>query len=389
MRFVLQLSLPVLLVAFLLFYPDEMVIRHAPASFDELATKLFPALASFLDKDENSGWATRPKIQELRGIRIDRLRKSLNDTRMPDAAIDAMLISDDDASTMKTELEASGAPKELLTMWDRYVGAVNHIMKIYGKGEKPRYPDIDTISYKPTSAFWIRFIDQTRGTQLSGDSGTDVPPWDAIYIAARLLNANNREDALRYPDLWTKDNAPAVALARSINWDDLPYAAILIPGEGPERVGVQLSPLAVLKMEMAIKPYLEGKAPFLIVSGGTVHPAHTEFNEAFEMKSWLIEQHGIASDRIIVEPYARHTTTNFRNSGRVLDILGVPKKKHVLVVTDGHQLEFIESDRFRRNEKKELTHKVGKIGPRRGNYAIEFLPSPLCGIVDPMDPMDP
>ncbi|KAF5350727.1 hypothetical protein D9757_012584 [Collybiopsis confluens] len=267
-------------------------------------------------------------------------------------------------SIVEAGFKALDAQDELLNMWRCYVGAINRIMK---------------------------YIDQIRATRLNCDWGNEyILPLDAIYLAVRLMDANNQVDALRYPELWTKDNVgPAVSVAGRIDWNARPYAAILIPGEGPELAGVRLSPMVVLKMEMAVKQYKEGKAPFLIVSGGTFHPALTEFNEAYKMKSWLVEQHGISPDRVILEPYARHTTTNFRNAGRVLNTIGAPREKPVLTVTDGQQIEYIESDLFRRNEREELTHGVGKIGPRRGDFAIDFVPLPLCAIVDPMDPMDP
>ncbi|KAF9058491.1 DUF218 domain-containing protein [Rhodocollybia butyracea] len=361
---------------------------NTPASFDKLVTILFPALTAFLTADKHLEWASRPKVQQLRSIRVARLQESLSSTARSTTRVDAMLITATDASTLQTELEASGAPKELLQIWPRYIAAVNRIINVYGTGSRPRYA-ADSISYDPSSHFWLRFLDSVLAAQLSGDAGKDTPPWDAFYFAVRLLCANNRDDALRYPELWTKDNAPAVALARTITWDDFPWAAVLVPGEGPERDGVKISPLAGLRMEFAVTQYLEKQTPFLIVSGGTVHPAYTEFNEAFEMKKWLLEQHGVPPERILLEPFARHTTTNFRNAGRILRMLGAPEEKPVLLVSNEYQLEFIDSDRFRRIEKEELLYGVGKIGPRQGNFGIMFLPSPFCGVVDPMDPMDP
>ena len=44
----------------------------------------------------------------------------------------------------------------------------------------------------------------------------------------------------------------------------------------------------------------------------SVHPDDTPFNEAWEMRSFLL-QHGVPEDMIVGDFYARHTTTNLRN----------------------------------------------------------------------------
>src|SRR5204863_1603320 len=55
-------------------------------------------------------------------------------------------------------------------------------------------------------------------------------------------------------------------------------------------------------------------AEYAIVSGGAVHgPA----NEAVLMRETLLDL-GVAADRILVEPCARHTTTNLRNAARIM-----------------------------------------------------------------------
>ena len=70
--------------------------------------------------------------------------------------------------------------------------------------------------------------------------------------------------------------------------------------------------------------YRQHQAPFIIVSGGRVHPYHTPYNEAFEMKKYLMDVWQIPESAIIIEPHARHTTTNFRNAARIMFRNGFP-----------------------------------------------------------------
>jgi uncharacterized SAM-binding protein YcdF (DUF218 family) len=95
-----------------------------------------------------------------------------------------------------------------------------------------------------------------------------------------------------------------------------------------------LSPAGRLRDELAAKRFRDGKAPFLIVSGGFVHPIRTEFSEAIEMKHDLMTRFGIPADSIIVDPHARHTTTNMRNAARLMYRYGIPFDKTALVTTD-------------------------------------------------------
>ena len=60
-------------------------------------------------------------------------------------------------------------------------------------------------------------------------------------------------------------------------------------GAGPEEPNVSISPEGKLRSAYAAMMYRQHQAPFIIVSGGRVHPYHTPYNEAFEMKKYLME----------------------------------------------------------------------------------------------------
>jgi hypothetical protein len=105
------------------------------------------------------------------------------------------------------------------------------------------------------------------------------------------------------------------------------YPFLIVPGYTP-RSGWRggLHPTAEARLERALADLEAGLAPSVIVSGAAVYSPDVE---AELMHSWLLD-HGVAASRIIVEPHARHTTTNLRNAGRIMLERGA---REALVVT--------------------------------------------------------
>ena len=68
-----------------------------------------------------------------------------------------------------------------------------------------------------------------------------------------------------------------------------PIQPVLVLGAGPEEPNVSISPEGKLRSAYAAMMYRQHQAPFIIVSGGRVHPYHTPYNEAFEMKKYLMD----------------------------------------------------------------------------------------------------
>ena len=91
---------------------------------------------------------------------------------------------------------------------------------------------------------------------------------------------------------------------------------LIIPGFTP-RFGWTshaLHPIPAESCAEAARDLERGLADCVIVSGGAVHgPA----NEAVLMRAALLDL-GVSEDRILVEPCARHTTTNLRNAARLM-----------------------------------------------------------------------
>jgi hypothetical protein len=90
---------------------------------------------------------------------------------------------------------------------------------------------------------------------------------------------------------------------------------LIVPGYTPY-IGWRggLHPVCERRLELALDGLAKNLAPAVIVSGNAVHSPD---NEAVLMHGWL-RSHGVEARRIVVEPCARHTTTNLRNAGRIL-----------------------------------------------------------------------
>src|SRR5262249_52449982 len=144
-----------------------------------------------------------------------------------------------------------------------------------------------------------------------------------------------------------------------------------------------------LRLRIAARRYHEGKAPFLIVSGGYVHPNQTPWSEAVEMKKALIAEFNVPADAILIDPHARHTTTNMRNAARQMYRYGIPFDKKALVSTDEYQSAYIESAVFADRCRKELGYLPYSISSRTSLHDLEFVPSIESLHIDPRDPLDP
>jgi hypothetical protein len=109
-----------------------------------------------------------------------------------------------------------------------------------------------------------------------------------------------------------------------------PYAFVIVPGFTP-RFGWRggLHPKNIERLERALTALSQRLAPAVIVSGAAVHSAD---NEALLMHEWLMGR-GVERDRVLIEPCARHTTTNLRNAGRL--VLSHGAEDALVVTSDG------------------------------------------------------
>lgn len=118
-----------------------------------------------------------------------------------------------------------------------------------------------------------------------------------LEFALTLLYLNERELVRESSSVEARENAAAVAAIAATDWDAYPYAAILVLGNGPDAPYKRVRDFGKLRVLRAVQLFRDGKAPFIIVSGGAVHPAHTDVYEAEGMKRQLVERYGCGADK--------------------------------------------------------------------------------------------
>lgn len=275
----------------------------------------------------------------------------------------------------------------LRNVWNHTAGGVNYILDIYIKGKTPRYPKIDAIDFQPDDAGFRKQVHDSF-TELAGNS--IKAPFFELPLRASLfaLQANGRDEAARYEPLAGGMNSRPFLGIKNIKWPSYRYSMILVPGLGPEITGLNLDPGGAKRCEEAVKRFREGLAPFIVVSGGHVHPNKTPYCEAVEMKKYLVEKLGIPDSVVFTEPHARHTTTNLRNVNRMIYRFGIPPEKPVLIVTDTSQSSYIV-DRMAKTAMRDLGYLPYRSMKKLGQEDTEYYPEMNSLQADPLDPLDP
>jgi hypothetical protein len=211
----------------------------------------------------------------------------------------------------------------------------------------------------------------------------------SLESALELLNMNHRDEAGRMEPMETGVNEAAVKAIPSIQWKNYDYSVIVVPGAGPSDTETALSASGRRRTELAVEAYHAGKAPFILVSGGYVHPSQTRFAEAVEMRKALLNDYHVPEAAILVDPHARHTTTNMRNAAREIYRYNMPMNKPALVVSDAAQIGYIAGQTFTDRCMKELGYLPYQVINRPSETSLVFLPLKESLQQDPMDPLDP
>ena len=272
--------------------------------------------------------------------------------------------------------------------WRETAVGVNRLYRVYALGEPFAHARIDGMTRDPKGAAYRSLLASTL--RVSADSANSTP-FFAIWarVGFDLLLINQRDEAGRYEPLETSENAVPMAKARGLDWTVSRYTAIVVPGIGLEEDEVGLSPLGVLRIRMAAKRWREGLAPFIIVSGGAVHPNRTPYTEAIEMKRALLTRYGIPASAVVVDPYARHTTTNLRNASRLLFRMGAPLDKPVVIMKLDGGPEYILTPAFARRCEDELGYLPVTHIADLSTFEISAIPNIVSLHADPGDPLDP
>jgi hypothetical protein len=354
--------------------------------WSRLANQLFPALVDL--------GAARPAVAAPaeRRARIDACKQEtacmLNASLWTDAEITdfaARAAKAPASAWRKTTIADDGVQAQV----GRELRGLNSIIQVYGQGLAPRYPLVDGPIDVPGSLLFNAAVKDAQALAKASEDDPVVSLDPSLQLAIALLDANDRADAVAFEPLDLANNAGALGRSQIIDWKLFRYSAIIIPGVGPENVGMALSTRGKWNVRLAAKRFADGEAPFIILSGASVHPKGTRFVEAVEMRKALIERFGVPAEAIIIEPYARHTTTNLRNVTRRLVAMGAPLDKDSLIVTYTNQSRYIEGAEFASRNQKELGYMPGTVGARLSPTELIFRPSAKSLRIDPLDPLDP
>jgi len=275
----------------------------------------------------------------------------------------------------------------LIAAWSDAAGGINRILSVYGLGEEPRYGDIDRAgpALRRQDA-----VDSLKSRLAVLDREADPLFFEpALGLAMALLELHQRDEAGRYEPLELGENRAAVAELKRIDWIRQPHPFILVLGAGAADAATALSPVGAQRADVAARLFKLGRAPMIIVSGGHVHPMQTPFCEAIEMKRYLMRAHGIAAERILVEPHARHTTTNFRNAARLVFRLGIPTNRPALVTSSAGHVAYAADEVFRARSMNELGYSPVRSIRQLSPTEAEFTPSVASLFFDARDPLDP
>lgn len=274
----------------------------------------------------------------------------------------------------------------LIKAWEQDAKAINYVIGVYVEGNKPNYPKIDSISFSSKDKEYAELTAASAGLTLQNKDNLFFEP--AMQFALTALELNERNDAADYEPMLKGVNLAAFNQIKKTDWKKYPYSLILVPGAGPEEKEVALSAGGMIRCRLAALQYQKGMAPFIVVSGGRVHPYKTKFSEAYEMKKFLMETLQIPESAIIMEPHARHTTTNLRNCARLMFRYGMPIDKPGMVCTVKSQSYYI-TDILLERCKKELGYYPYKNGKRLSETESEFYLNTTSLQIDFDEPLDP
>jgi hypothetical protein len=91
----------------------------------------------------------------------------------------------------------------------------------------------------------------------------------------------------------------------------------------------------------------------------------------------------------LIEPHARHTTTNLRTSARLLFATGVPTDRPSLIVSDHLTIQYIKSNVLFDRNMREMGVQPGRVEAGPDKFTALFTPDRTAFYVEVTDPLDP
>lgn len=276
--------------------------------------------------------------------------------------------------------------------WQEAAGGINHLLEVYLLGEAPKdavsdgpYYTPDDPAYQDLLATAVYEMEETLPTE----GMLFFEP--SLQFARRLLQIHHRDEAARYEPLGEGENKAALNSIPTIDWAQYTYGALVVLGDSPNSPGdaENLSESAKHRVALAADNYAQGRAPFILFTGANVYPNFTTYHEAIEMKRYLLEHFDVPEAAVMVDPHARHTTTNLRNAARLWFRYGLPTNKQALIVATQAHIDLVVSADFGQAILRELKYRPYTQLVRESLTTASFLPVVTALDIDPYDPLDP
>lgn len=294
-------------------------------------------------------------------------------------------------------------PDFIRAAWSAVANGINGIYDIYLAGQPSQDIEQPILNGPLTEVFMGHanaVIDFCRD---SSQPRTFFSIWAELGLS--LLRINQRDDAVNWEPLDKRENARALVRGKTIDWTKYRYTAILSPSWGLNPGEVKLTAAYRYILRMAVQRWRDGLAPFIVLTGGQIHPDRTPYAPAIEGKRVLMSDFGVPEDAILVDPYARHSTTDLRNATRLLFQIGAPLEKAYLVTTiesaadhlagngtsiwvapPGTDLRMVP---FNERCRLELGYECFLASKRASPFDVEMLPNINSLTINLRDPLDP
>ncbi len=272
--------------------------------------------------------------------------------------------------------------------WQEAAEAQNKLIQHYTTNKGFRYVGIDSATLAPESAKGQVFMGKILRQVYDAEDGMHLFFQPSLALALLILEGNKRDEAIRFEPLDSTNKGPYSNIPHT-HWKKYDFSAILVLGAGPDDDSA-ISSAGRERCRQGAIAWKQHKAPFIIVSGGFVHPFQTPYCEADQMKKYLVRDLGVPEDAIIMEPQARHTTTNIRNANRILIRKRFPLKKRVLCISSTLHILMVESPLFAARCTNEMGYVPYKdMMPGKNKSECAYLVSEAALQLDATDPLDP
>ena len=212
-----------------------------------------------------------------------------------------------------------------------------------------------------------------------------------LSVALQILQLNGRNEAARYEPLITGENKLALQAIAGTDFSKYTYTALIVLGDSPNSAGdeLHLSESAKARVAMGVEKYRSAVAAFIVFTGANVYPNHTAYHEAIEMKKYAMTKFSVPEHAILVDPHARHTTTNLRNASRLIFRYQIPSDKKALVVATTSHINTMISSNFRSRCIREIGYDPIPANPTYNANELEIIPDIKALQINPKDFLDP